>query len=99
VSQHPFRVQECTVGTGAACGAMYLDRGFEAFLRKKFDGIEQKVLDEKRFTDLVHQFDRIIKRQFNPFDEFSEKDFEISMSGIQDMPEIGLRDGYLLISK
>lgn len=92
-------MEECTVGTGAACGAIYLDRGFEELLQKKFERVGANILDEKRLTGLVRQFDQAIKRQFNPLDEFSETEFEISLSGVEDMPEIGLRDGYLLISK
>jgi hypothetical protein len=99
VSQRPFKVEECTVGTGGACGAIYLDQSFETLIRKRFEGVGAKLLDEKRLADLVRQFDNSIKRQFNPFDPSVETDFEISVSGIQDMPQIGLRDGYLMLSK
>jgi len=92
-------VEESGAGTGAACGAIYLDQGFETLLRRKFEGAGARVLDEKRLADLLRQFDSTIKRQFNPFDSQAETEFEISVAGIQDMPQIGLRDGYLRLSK
>jgi hypothetical protein len=96
VSHHPFRVEECTVGTGAACGAIYLDKGFEALIKRKF---EEVGLDQKRLADLLRQFDTSIKRNFNPYDPSAETDFELAISGVRDMPQIGLRDGYLLLPK
>jgi hypothetical protein len=99
ISQRPFKVEECTVGTGAACGAIYLDRGFEMLLRKKFAGPGVKLLDARRFGDLLRQFDNNIKRQFNPFDAMSEKEFVVSIAGIHDIPEIGLFDGYMTLSE
>ena len=99
MTRHPFRVEECSVGTGAACGAIYLDQGFENLLRKKFEGVGVHLLDERRLADLLRQFDSAIKRQFNPFDSQAETEFEISVAGIQDMPQIGLHDGYLRLSK
>lgn len=97
MSQLPFRVEECTVGTGAACGAIYLDRAFEGLIRRKFEG--EGNIDDRRLADLVRQFDNSIKREFNPFDPSAETSFEISISGFQDMPHIGLRDGYLTLSR
>lgn len=99
VTQRPFRVEECTVGTGAACGAIYLDQGFETLIRNKFGEVGIRNLDEKRMTELVRHFDSSIKRQFNPFDASCDTDFEVPISGIQDMPQIGLHDGYLTITR
>jgi hypothetical protein len=99
LTSRPFKVEECSVGTGAACGAIYLDQGFENLLRKRFEGVGVQLLDERRLGDLLRQFDSSIKRQFNPYDSQAETDFEISVAGIQDMPQIGLRDGYLTLSK
>jgi hypothetical protein len=99
VTRHPFRVEECSVGTGAACGAIYLDQGFENLLRNKFEGVGEHLLDGKRLAYLLRQFDNAIKRQFNPFDSQAETEFEIPVAGIQDIPEIGLHDGYLRLHK
>ena len=98
VNLHPFKVEECTVGTGAACGAIYLDQGFETFIREKFETVGISLRGDKRLAALVRQFDSSIKRQFNPFDPILETDFEIAI-GIQNEPLIGLRDGYLTLAK
>ena len=92
-------MKECTVGTGAACGAIYLDRGFENLIKKKFADVGAKTLDEKRLSGILRQFDHGIKRQFNPFDPMIENDFEFPVSGIHDIPQIGLLDGYMTITK
>ena len=92
-------MEECTVGTGAACGAIYLDQGFERLLRRRFEGAGAGHLTDKRLADLLRQFDGTIKRQFNPLDPSAERDFEISVSGLVDMPNIGLRDGYMTLSQ
>jgi hypothetical protein len=79
---------------------VYLDQGFETLLRKKFEAVGIQHLDEKRVASLVRQFDSSIKCQFNPLDPMGgETDFELAVSGIRDMPQIGLRDGYLNVSK
>lgn len=98
ISQTPFRIEECTVGTGAACGAIYLDQGFETWLRNKFGEVRIH-LDERRVTELCRHFDNSIKLQFNPFDPLAETEFEIPISGIQDLPSIGLQDGYLIVTR
>jgi hypothetical protein len=98
MSLHPFKVEECTVGTGAACGAIYLDKGFETFIREKFERVGINLLGDKRLAAMVQQFNSSIKRQFNPFDPMASTEFEIAI-GIQDKPSIGLNDGYLTITK
>jgi hypothetical protein len=95
----PFSVEECSVGTGAACGSVYLDQGFESLLRKRFGKHADTVLTERRLKDLVRNFDISIKRVFNPFDVRCDTEFEISVTGVTDMKEIGLEDGYLTLTK
>jgi hypothetical protein len=98
MSLHPFKVEECTVGTGAACGAIYLDQGFETLIREKFERVGINLLGDKRLAAMVQQFNNTIKRQFNPFDPMAQTDFEIGI-GIQDEPLIGLNDGYLALTR
>jgi len=61
VSQKPFKVEECTVGTGTACGSIYLDQGFETLLRNKFGEAGNRDLDDKRLAELVQHFNNHIK--------------------------------------
>lgn len=92
-------MEECTIGSGAACGSIYLNEGFESLLRKRFEEAGTDILTEKRRTELVRQFDHTIKQSFNPFDPSAEEEFELFFGNIDDMPTIGLRDGYLSLSK
>lgn len=50
-------------------------------------------------SELVRYFDSTIKRQFNPYDSACDTEFEVSIAGVSDIPEIGLEDGYLTLSK
>jgi hypothetical protein len=100
VSQTPFAIEECTVGTGAACGSIYLDQGFENLLRRRFRRVSENILTPKRIAELLRYFDSSIKRQFNPLDPSVDNDFEIPIAGIaDDIPHIGLKDGYLSLKK
>lgn len=91
-------MDEVTVGTGAACGSIYLNQQFESFLRNRLGEKVMRNLPEKRLKEVIAQFDSTIKREFNPLDPTSEKEFEISIP-LPDMPEKGLSDGYLSVSK
>jgi hypothetical protein len=99
ISRLPFRIEECTVGTGAACGAVYLDQGFETLIRKKFEGVGGRLLHERRLADILRHFDSYIKRQFNPLDPSCDTVFDISIGDIQDIPQIDICDGYMTLSK
>jgi hypothetical protein len=99
VSQDPFLVDECSVGTGAACASVYLDQAFESLLRKRFGKERETLLTEKRMAALVRHFDSSVKRQYDPFDPICETEFEIPIAGVPDIPEIGLEDGYLTLSR
>jgi hypothetical protein len=46
----------------------------------------------------VRQFDTI-KKEFDPFEGDCEEEYEIPIKGAPEMPEIGLEEGYLKLSK
>jgi hypothetical protein len=97
LSLDPFKVEECTVGTGAACGAIYLDQAFEKLMLSKFDtaGLD---LGEKRLAGLRDFFATTIKHRFNPFDTQVQSEYDFNV-GLQDTPAIDLKDGYLTLKK
>jgi hypothetical protein len=68
-------VEEWTVGTGAACGAIYLDQAFEKLILSKFDtaGFD---LGEKRLDGLRDYFATTIKHRFNPFDPRVQSEYK-----------------------
>jgi hypothetical protein len=91
-------VEECTGGTGAACGAIYLDQGFEKLILKKFDNVGVNLLGDKRLTSLTEYFANNIKHRFNPFEPQVQSEYDFNV-GLPDNPAIDLKDGYLTLKK
>jgi hypothetical protein len=92
-------VEECTVGTGAACGSVFLDQAFIEFLKKKFGRKTKEILNDRRLENLVRHFDQHIKRSYNPLGDSPQTEFELELAGVEDDPEIGIDDEYLVLSK
>lgn len=100
MSRYPFDIQECTEGTGAACGSTYLVDGFENLLRKKLGRHAPKILTEKELTSARRYFESSIKCQFNPYDTYGDQEWEIPFPAARkDYPECGLKDGYLKLKR
>lgn len=57
------------------------------------------ILTERRLGDLLRNFDNSIKRKFNPFGPRPVAEYEIAIGGVSDIPEIGLEDGYMTLTK
>jgi hypothetical protein len=90
---------ECTEGSGAQCGAQYLTKGFENLLRRKLGARANEILTSKKLLSARKQFDNTIKTSFNPFDSNCDQEFEISIHQAPELPELGLEDGYLKLTK
>jgi hypothetical protein len=102
VRQTPFEINECTAGTGAACGSIFLDKNFELLLRSKIGagGLDvDRILTPRRLEEAMRSFTDWIKCQFNPFSRQCETEFEIPIVGAPDIEAIGLEDGFLKIYK
>ena len=56
------------------------------------------ILTRKCIVETVRQFDTI-KKEFDPFEGDCEEEYEIPIKGAPEMPEIGLTEGYLKLSK
>jgi hypothetical protein len=95
----PFELDECSVGTGATCGAMYLNDAFERLLRQKFGGSAKEILTEKRLAEASRNFETQIKTQFNPFEPGCEDEYEIPIPGVDHIPSLGVEGGFLTLSK
>jgi hypothetical protein len=57
------------------------------------------ILNSKRLAEVVRYFDRTIKPHYNPFDSDGTIDFEVPIPGVADIPDIGLKDGYLMLTE
>ena len=56
-------------------------------------------IDERCIRELVAQFQNRIKHQFDPLDPRGDTELDLPIPGVQDIPGIGIRDGYMTFSK
>ena len=99
ITRSPFQIQEANVGSGAACGATYLNRGFESLLRRKLGDQAVRILTPKRLREAMRYYENDVKAAFNPLDPNCEIDFDIPIPGVEDDDELGISEGFLKISK
>ena len=95
----PFKVVEATVGTGAACGAMYLNDGFERLIRQKLGGRAEEILNARTLAEALRNFETQIKCQFNPMGSACQNFFEVPIPGAPDMQDIELEGGFMTLSR
>jgi hypothetical protein len=72
---------------------------FEQLIKGKLGARQVSLWTSKRATDSAKHFDTSIKRQFNPYGENEDIDFEIPFYKAPDVPEIGLESGYLAVTR
>lgn len=99
MSIDPFEIEESTAGTGAACGAIFLDQRFEQLLRTRIGKNVAEVLKPARLEEAMKTFNATIKCNFDPFAEDCDDTFDIRLPGARDIPEIQLNDEYLSLTK
>ena len=95
----PFEIKECSVGTGASCGAFRLDEGFERVLREKLGEHADTLLKPRVLAEALDHFDAAIKRQFDPCSTDCEEEYEIPLTGASDIPALNVAGGYLTLQK
>lgn len=95
---NPFKVEECTEGTGATCGAIYLEHGFEKLIKEKFERAGEPPLSGKHLAALLNEFNTKVKQQHHPIDR-PDDEYYLTVPGIKtDIPSIELRDGLLRLT-
>ena len=95
----PFQIDECTVGTGAACGAMYLNDAFERLIRAKLGARAEEILNKRTLAVTLRSFETTIKCQFNPLAAISEEFYEVPIPGAPTIKTIGLEGGFITLTK
>lgn len=98
ITKEPFRIKECTGGSGGVCGALFLTRNFQDFIHHHL-GEHSHLLTAKRLEAAVKYFEGDLKFYFDPYSENCEDFYEVPLRGAPDIPSIGLEEGYLKISK
>lgn len=112
-SLQPLQLNEVAIGTGALCGAVYLDRRFEEFTigrigRERFEGMDHRA----RFQ-MVQFWETYVKREFVDYDddavgtleegevegEGEGKVFWVPVMGVPDDEERGIRGGFLRVTR
>jgi hypothetical protein len=97
-----FSIDPCSTPTGGFCGAMYLDIGFQKFVRNKLGSSYANILTPDQLIKVNKYFEDAIKVEFDPtkptYPE-GQFDFQIPFPGVPDVPGIGLRSGYLEVKK
>lgn len=110
----PLQLNEVAIGTGALCGAVYLDRRFEEFTigrigKERFEGMDHRA----RFQ-MVQFWETYVKREFVDYDddaveakqeetevegEGEGKEFWVPVMGVPDDEERGIRGGFLKVTR
>lgn len=83
----------------ALCGSLHLDKGFEELLRARLGRFADGVLTPRVLLGAQRHFENLIKCQYNPYDEYTEEEYEIPLTGAPDRPEIALEGGFLNLTK
>jgi len=99
ISPDDFSIQECNVGSGAPCGAVYLTKGFETLLRRKLGDDANSILTPNRLKAAMRYFESEIKFTFNPCVDGCEDEFNVPLNGATDNPNLKLEDGFLSLNK
>jgi len=66
-------------------------------LRQKLGRHADSILTRNTLNEARRYFEDSIKRTFNPND--TDDDFDVPLRGADDIPAIGLEEGYLKLSK
>src|SRR5271169_81299 len=97
-SREPVEIKQYGLGTRGLCGATYLDQGFESLLRQRLTRSGNLNVSEGSISRTLGSFEHI-KQEFNPYEAECEMEYEIAIPGAPDVPEIGLEEGYLMLSR
>ncbi|KAI5791964.1 hypothetical protein EDC01DRAFT_788326 [Geopyxis carbonaria] len=98
----PLQLNEVAVGTGALCGAVYLDRRFEDFVAARLGAT---VLAPRARLQMMQYWETYMKREFtdsSPDGEAADDgatDFWVPVMGVADSDALGIRGGFLRVTR
>ncbi|KAF8247626.1 actin-like ATPase domain-containing protein [Wilcoxina mikolae CBS 423.85] len=102
-SLHPLQLHEVAVGTGALCGAVYLDRRFEEFVAEKIGREQLEGMDHRAKFQMGQYWETYMKREFSAAEDTQqqeeEEDFWVPVMGVQDSEDGRMRGGFLRVSR
>lgn len=65
----PLQLNEVAIGTGALCGAVYLDRRFEEFIIGRIGKERFDAMDHRARFQMVQYWETYVKREFVDYDD------------------------------
>ncbi|KAG0136910.1 hypothetical protein HOY82DRAFT_549029 [Tuber indicum] len=105
----PLQLNEVAIGTGALCGAVYLDRRFEDFVSKRIGKDTFNAMDHRARFQMNQFWETYVKREFVDDegvqrDEAEEEEnesklFWVPVMGVPDDEYKGIRGGFLKLSR
>lgn len=105
----PLQLNEVAIGTGALCGAVYLDRRFEDFVSKRIGKDKFDAMDHRARFQMNQFWETYVKREFvddegvqrdeEEEEENENKLFWVPMMGVPDNEDKGIRGGFLKLSR
>jgi hypothetical protein len=93
-----FTISQCSAPSGARCGALFLDLGFEELVCNKIGRTYQRVLTTELLQG-VREFFTHLKVEFNPTSPDCQDEFLVPFPEVPDIPKIGIQAGYLTLKK
>jgi hypothetical protein len=99
-SLQPLQLQEVAVGTGALCGAVYLDRRFDDFVVEQIGKDRFEAMDHRAKFQMGQYWETYMKREFSEklLGE-EEEDFWVPVMGVPDSEDGRMRGGFLRVSQ
>ena len=95
------------IGTGALCGAVYLDRRFENFISDRIGKERFDVMDHRARFQMNQYWETYVKREFvddegtrrEEDDESESRLFWVPVMGVPDDEDKGIRGGFLRLTR
>ncbi|RPB23919.1 actin-like ATPase domain-containing protein [Terfezia boudieri ATCC MYA-4762] len=95
-----FEVKEVAVG-GGLCGSVFLNRRFEAFIRRRLGtlhlSVDMMIKKGKPYYKMMKEFDERLKRTFQDTEDQEVMDCEVP--GLPDDPRTRVEDGFVEIDR
>ncbi|PUU79590.1 hypothetical protein B9Z19DRAFT_979106 [Tuber borchii] len=105
----PLQLNEVAIGTGALCGAVYLDRRFEDFVSRRIGKDKFDAMDHRARFQMNQFWETYVKREFvddegvqrdeEEEEENENKLFWVPVMGVPDNEDKGIRGGFLKLSR
>ncbi|KAL3706917.1 hypothetical protein TMatcc_007930 [Talaromyces marneffei ATCC 18224] len=97
----PLKLREVVEGTGGVCGSMVLDNRFESLLEELLGFETFELLPENTRKAALQFWQESIKPNYDgtDLDDDDDPNWELTLPGLPDQPLIGLKGGFLQLTR